>query len=203
MSYVSNVDGFGVPGADLFRAGVDLDCHVNGIVASCWITNICATEDPGRSQAYGGMVITGAADCVSQPRGPSGLPRCDGPPGDGQSVGKMSPAPFMVRARSETAGSSTAWKQRACSRVRKKRCRLTAWSIWLTPSTGRAERLTPHPGSVPRTLSNLTNPLHCNQSRGRIFSNNAFHVAAQRRWSCWLSWDGRGSGHRHGPSITR
>jgi pimeloyl-ACP methyl ester carboxylesterase len=60
--YTPTLTGLGER-AHLFRAGVDLDCHVNDIVAVLHYEDLRDAILVGHS--YGGMVITGAADRAS------------------------------------------------------------------------------------------------------------------------------------------
>ena len=80
--YAPTLTGLGER-AQLFRAGVDLDCHVNDIVALLHYEDLRDAILVGHS--YGGAVITGAADRASDRVGH--LVYLDTmPPRDGQSV---------------------------------------------------------------------------------------------------------------------
>jgi pimeloyl-ACP methyl ester carboxylesterase len=84
--------------AHLFRAGVDLDCHVNDIVALLHYEDLRDTILVGHS--YGGMVITGAADRATNRVGH--LVYLDAmAPKDGQSLVDVA-GPFMAAARADS-----------------------------------------------------------------------------------------------------
>ena len=92
-------DGFSLgERAHLSRAGVDLDCHVNDIVALLHYEDLRNVVLVGHS--YGGMVITGAADRASDRVGH--LVYLDAmAPKDGQSLVDVA-GPFMAAARSDS-----------------------------------------------------------------------------------------------------
>ena len=95
--YAPTLTGLGER-AHLFRAGVDLDCHVNDIVAMLHYEDLREAILVGHS--YGGMVITGAAD-----RAPDRVAHrvyLDAKePRDGQSLVDVS-GPFMAAARRDS-----------------------------------------------------------------------------------------------------
>ncbi|HEX7429639.1 MAG TPA: alpha/beta hydrolase [Mycobacterium sp.] len=95
--YAPTLTGLGER-AHLFRAGVDLDCHVNDIVALLHYEDLRNVVLVGHS--YGGMVITGAADRASDRVGH--LVYLDAmAPKDGQSLVDVA-GPFMAAARSDS-----------------------------------------------------------------------------------------------------
>jgi pimeloyl-ACP methyl ester carboxylesterase len=95
--YTPTLTGLGER-AHLFRAGVDLDCHVNDIVALLHYEDLHEAILVGHS--YGGMVITGAADRASDRVGH--LVYLDAKaPRDGQSLVDVA-GPFMAAARSDS-----------------------------------------------------------------------------------------------------
>ena len=95
--YAPTLTGLGER-AHLFRAGVDLDCHVNDIVALLHYEDLRNVVLVGHS--YGGMVITGAADRASDRVGH--LVYLDAmAPKDGQSSVDVA-GPFMAAARSDS-----------------------------------------------------------------------------------------------------
>ena len=95
--YAPTLTGLGER-AHLFRAGVDLDCHVNDIVALLYYEDLRGAILVGHS--YGGMVITGAADHAPDRVGH--LVYLDAmAPKDGQSLVDVA-GPFMAAARSDS-----------------------------------------------------------------------------------------------------
>ena len=95
--YAPTLTGLGER-AHLFRAGVDLDCHVNDIVALLHYEDLRNVVLVGHG--YGGMVITGAADRASDRVGH--LVYLDAmAPKDGQSSVDVA-GPFMAAARSDS-----------------------------------------------------------------------------------------------------
>jgi pimeloyl-ACP methyl ester carboxylesterase len=95
--YTPTLTGLGER-AHLFRAGVDLDCHVTDIVALLHYEDLWNVVLVGHS--YGGMVITGAADRA--PDRVSHLVYLDAKaPRDGQSLVDVAGA-FMALARSDS-----------------------------------------------------------------------------------------------------
>ena len=95
--YAPTLTGLGER-AHLSRAGVDLDCHVNDIVALLHYEDLRNVVLVGHS--YGGMVITGAADRASDRVGH--LVYLDAmAPKDGQSLVDVA-GPFMAAARSDS-----------------------------------------------------------------------------------------------------
>ena len=95
--YAPTLTGLGER-AHLFRAGVDLDCHVNDIVALLHYEDLYDAILVGHS--YGGMVITGAADRAADRVGH--LVYLDAmAPRDGQSLVDVA-GPFMAAARSDS-----------------------------------------------------------------------------------------------------
>ncbi len=95
--YAPTLTGLGER-AHLFRAGVDLDCHVNDIVALLHYEDLDNAFLVGHS--YGGMVITGAADRAPDRVGH--LVFLDAMPAkDGQSLVDIA-GPFMAAARSDS-----------------------------------------------------------------------------------------------------
>jgi pimeloyl-ACP methyl ester carboxylesterase len=95
--YAPTLTGLGER-AHLFRAGVDLDCHVNDIVALLHYEDLRDAILVGHS--YGGMVITGAADRAADRVGH--LVYLDAmAPKDGQSLVDVA-GPFMAAARSDS-----------------------------------------------------------------------------------------------------
>ena len=95
--YAPTLTGLGER-AHLFRAGVDLDCHVNDIVALLHYEDLRNVVLVGHS--YGGMVITGAADRASDRVGHLVYLDAMGPK-DGQSLVDVA-GPFMAAARSDS-----------------------------------------------------------------------------------------------------
>lgn len=84
--------------AHLFRAGVDLDCHIDDIVAVLHYEDLHDVLLVGHS--YGGMVITGAADRAADRVGH--LVFLDAmEPRDGQSLVDVAGA-WMAAARSDS-----------------------------------------------------------------------------------------------------
>jgi pimeloyl-ACP methyl ester carboxylesterase len=84
--------------AHLFRADVDLDCHIEDVVALLHYEDVRDAVLVGHS--YGGMVITGAADRAPDRVGH--LVYLDAkPPKDGQSLVDVA-GPFMAAARSDS-----------------------------------------------------------------------------------------------------
>ncbi|HEX3284671.1 MAG TPA: alpha/beta hydrolase [Mycobacterium sp.] len=95
--YAPTLTGLGER-AHLFRAGVDLDCHVNDVVALLHYEDVRDAILVGHS--YGGMVITGAADRAPERVGHRVYLDAK-PPRDGQSLVDVS-GPFMAAARSDS-----------------------------------------------------------------------------------------------------
>ena len=84
--------------AHLFRADVDLDCHIEDVIALLHYEDVRDAVLVGHS--YGGMVITGAADRAPDRVGH--LVYLDAkPPKDGQSLVDVA-GPFMAAARSDS-----------------------------------------------------------------------------------------------------
>jgi pimeloyl-ACP methyl ester carboxylesterase len=95
--YAPTLTGLGER-AHLFRAGVDLDCHIRDITALLHYEDLRDVVLVGHS--YGGMVITGAADRASDRIGH--LVYLDAKaPKDGQSLVDVA-GPFMAAARSDS-----------------------------------------------------------------------------------------------------
>jgi pimeloyl-ACP methyl ester carboxylesterase len=95
--YTPTLTGLGER-AHLFRADVDLDCHIDDIVAVLHYEDLRDAVLVGHS--YGGMVITGAADRAPDRVGH--LVYLDAkPPRDGQSLVDVS-GPFMTAARADS-----------------------------------------------------------------------------------------------------
>ncbi len=95
--YAPTLTGLGER-AHLFRAGVDLDCHVTDVVALLRYEDLRNAVLVGHS--YGGMVITGAADRASDRVGH--LVYLDAmAPKDGQSLVDVA-GPFMAAARADS-----------------------------------------------------------------------------------------------------
>jgi pimeloyl-ACP methyl ester carboxylesterase len=95
--YTPTLTGLGER-AHLFRADVDLDCHVDDISALLRFEDLRDVILVGHS--YGGMVITGAADRVPDRVGH--LVYLDAkPPRDGQSLVDVA-GPFMAAARADS-----------------------------------------------------------------------------------------------------
>jgi pimeloyl-ACP methyl ester carboxylesterase len=95
--YAPTLTGLGER-AHLFRAGVDLDRHVNDVVALLHYEDLRNAILVGHS--YGGMVITGAADRAPERVGHRVYLDAK-PPRDGQSSVDVS-GPFMEAARSDS-----------------------------------------------------------------------------------------------------
>jgi pimeloyl-ACP methyl ester carboxylesterase len=95
--YTPTLTGLGER-AHLFRADVDLDCHVSDIVAVLHYENLRDAILVGHS--YGGMVITGAADRAPDRVGHRVYLDAK-PPRNGQSLVDVS-GPFMTAARSDS-----------------------------------------------------------------------------------------------------
>ena len=96
-AYTPTLTGLGER-AHLFRAGVDLDCHIDDIVALLHYEDLRNVVLVGHS--YGGMVITGAADRASDRVGH--LVYLDAmAPKNGQSLVDVA-GPFMAAARSDS-----------------------------------------------------------------------------------------------------
>jgi pimeloyl-ACP methyl ester carboxylesterase len=95
--YAPTLTGLGER-AHLFRAGVDLDCHIRDITALLHYEDLRDVVLVGHS--YGGMVITGAADRACDRVGH--LVYLDAKaPEDGQSLVDVA-GPFMAAARSDS-----------------------------------------------------------------------------------------------------
>ena len=95
--YAPTLTGLGER-AHLFRANVDLDCHIEDIVALLHYEDLRNAILVGHS--YGGMVITGAADRAPDRVGH--LVYLDAkPPRHGQSLVDVA-GPFMAAARSDS-----------------------------------------------------------------------------------------------------
>jgi pimeloyl-ACP methyl ester carboxylesterase len=95
--YAPTLTGLGER-AHLFRAGVDLDCHIRDITALLHYEDLRDVVLVGHS--YGGMVITGAADRACDRVGH--LVYLDAKaPKDGQSLVDVA-GPFMAAARSDS-----------------------------------------------------------------------------------------------------
>lgn len=95
--YTPTLTGLGER-SHLFRAGVDLDCHVTDIVALLHYEDLRDAILVGHS--YGGMVITGAADRAADRVGHRVYLDAK-EPRDGQSLVDVS-GPFMVAARKDS-----------------------------------------------------------------------------------------------------
>jgi pimeloyl-ACP methyl ester carboxylesterase len=95
--YAPTLTGLGER-AHLFRADVDLDCHVNDIVSVLHYEDLSNAILVGHS--YGGMVITGAADRAPDRVGHRVYLDAK-PPRHGQSLGDVA-ALFMEAARADS-----------------------------------------------------------------------------------------------------
>jgi pimeloyl-ACP methyl ester carboxylesterase len=95
--YTPTLTGLGER-AHLFRADVDLDCHIRDIVAVLHYEDLRDAILVGHS--YGGMVITGAADRAPDRVGHRVYLDAK-PPRDGQSLVDVS-GPFMTAARADS-----------------------------------------------------------------------------------------------------
>jgi pimeloyl-ACP methyl ester carboxylesterase len=95
--YTPTLTGLGER-AHLFRAEVDLDCHINDVVAVLHYEDLRDAILVGHS--YGGMVITGAADRAPDRVGHRVYLDAK-PPRDGQSLVDVS-GPFMTAARADS-----------------------------------------------------------------------------------------------------
>ncbi|RDH74567.1 alpha/beta hydrolase [Mycolicibacterium moriokaense] len=95
--YTPTLTGLG-DRAHLFRAGVDLDCHIDDVAALLHYEDLDRAVLVGHS--YGGMVITGAADRAPDRVGH--LVYLDAKaPRDGQSLVDVA-GPFMAAARTDS-----------------------------------------------------------------------------------------------------
>ena len=148
--YTPTLTGLGER-AHLFRAGVDLDCHIDDIVALLHYEDLHNAVLVGHS--YGGMVITGGGRPRVRSRRPSRLPRRHANPENGQSLVDVAGPVHGGRAFRQPRSSTAS---RCACFPAPRRSRSTGWSIRETLEWMRA-RLTPHPWRCFEQPLQLTN----------------------------------------------